>query len=418
MSLLLDALKKAEKEKLKAREAEAAATENEMQQSEELDAQDELTVQSSEPDYENAAQGKEDDLELSLDEDVPEQEMVAEDVEVEELEMEARPIELERVNATTSTVSDEALQLLVYKTNKKYRQRQKIIWGGLISTAMVILMLAGGYYYYGMLEEIEALERKHKLVMRSVHTEPIKQKQITKSTESMAVVKVQLSEPVSKVKQTTKKVTAASVQAVATKRKFSIKKTNTHDPINDLLRNAWLAYNREDYVTADRDYGEVLKREPKNRDALLGIAAAAVKNANYEKARSTYQLLLKLDPRDQLATAAIMNINKLSVSMQDESQLKFMLQQQPTATHLNFALGNYYAGKKQWPEAQSEYFKAWQGDSKNADYVFNLAVSLDRLGKPDEALRFYKESLVFSKDKNIGFSKTEVENRIKQLSAK
>ena len=112
------------------------------------------------------------------------------------------------------------------------------------------------------------------------------------------------------------------------------------------------------------------------------------------------------------------NLDELSLSSQDESKLKFMLQQQPSATHLNFALGNYYARKGRWPEAQAEYFKAWQGNSGNADYIYNLAVSLDQLGKANEALRFYKESLLHANKQNISFSISEVEKRIGQISVK
>lgn len=415
MSLLLDALKKAEKEKLKAREAEAAVTENEAQQSEELVSQDSPPIQQQpEAHHEQVLQAEQDgDLDLVLDEDLADQE----EARQEEIELEAAwtAMELEKVAATTSTVSDEALQLLVYKTNKKYRQRQKAIWGGLLSAAIVILMSAGSYYYYGMLEEVDALERKHKLAMRSVRAEPIKQRQAPEPVKSAFVEQVQSSEASLKIKQTVAKAETSSVQAITARHKLSIKKTNIEDPINALLRNAWLAYNKADYLTANRDYEKVLKQEPKNRDALLGVAAVAVKNANYEKARASYQLLLKLDPRDEVAMAAMSNINKLSVNLQDESRLKFMLQQQPSATHLNFALGNYYARKSQWPEAQSEYFKAWQGNSKNADYGYNLAVSLDQLGKTKEAIRFYKESLLFARDKNVGFSKSEVEKRIQQI---
>jgi len=153
-------------------------------------------------------------------------------------------------------------------------------------------------------------------------------------------------------------------------------------------------------------------------DAILGMAAIAVKNMDYKKAIVGYSLLLKLNPRDQVAMAAMTNLERLTTDAMDESKLKFMLQQQPSATHLNFALGNYYAKKDQWPEAQSEYFKAWQGNSKNADYVYNLAVSLDQLGKTKQALRFYKESLLLSSEQNIGFSKSDVNNRIEIISEK
>ena len=85
---------------------------------------------------------------------------------------------------------------------------------------------------------------------------------------------------------------------------------------------------------------------------------------------------------------------------------------------MNFALGNSYAKKGQWPEAQSAYFKAWKNSSGNADYVFNLAVSLDQLGKSKQALSFYKQSLTLANEKNVGFSKPAVEKRIDEISSK
>ncbi|MDH3342967.1 MAG: tetratricopeptide repeat protein, partial [Gammaproteobacteria bacterium] len=406
MSLLLDALKKAEKEKLKAREAEAAKADADAQK---IVAPD--SKKTSSPGPVSMADSEElppndfnDDLELVLNED--ELEPVQAEPELEEtVEAVETAKEPEKVSATTSTVSDDALRLLVYKTNKKYRQRQKAIWGGLLSATIVILAAAGSYYYYGMLEEVDALERKHKLAMRSVRNDSVVQQAIAEQKPA-AVEKVQIEVAIPKQNKVVAKPPLQQVEV--TRRDYSIKKSNAADPVSALLKNAWIAYNKSDYSVASRDYEKVLRQEPKNRDALLGVAAIAVKNSNYKKASASYELLLKLNPRDQLAMSAMVNINKLTSSVQDESQLKFMLQQQPSATHLNFALGNYYAKKSQWPEAQSEYFKAWQGDSQNADYTYNLAVSLDQIGKPKQALRFYKDSLLFANDKNISFSKDEV----------
>ncbi|NOR70425.1 MAG: tetratricopeptide repeat protein [Methylomarinum sp.] len=288
----------------------------------------------------------------------------------------------------------------------------------------IILVVVGAYNYFGMLEEVDALERKHQLAMRSVHIDPKKPGRIASSVETPKAVKA---DQTSRRKVAQKQVSVKNpvtmsgknlIKASKVKRNISIKKTSAEDPINTLLRDAWLAYNKADYSTAIRAYDNVLKREPKNRDALLGMAAVAVKTADYKKAKASYRLLLKLDPRDQVAMSGMSNIEKLSLSSQDESKLKFMLQQQPSATHLNFALGNYYARKGRWPEAQAEYFKAWQGNSDNADYIYNLAVSLDQLGKASEALRFYKESLLLANKQNISFSITEVEKRIGQISVK
>ena len=432
MSLLLDALKKAEQDKQKAREEEATAAENGIHLSEQEVIPDTLSSKQSadqlEPDNQDGSQDEEteDELELLLDESPVEQNTPALQDSVLDSAKPAVPVslELEKSSATNTTVSDEALQLLVHKTNKKYRKNQRLVWGSLLLISVIILVASATYSYFGMLDDVNSLEKKHKLAMRSVYIDPVKSVQKETLIEPKKIKKEakkplgQIKQKQAAIKKTTIRKAKTLVNAPKNKRDFSIRKTNTEDPINALLRNAWLAYNKSDYLTASSAYKSVLKREPNNRDALLGMAAVAVKSEDYKKAKESYRLLLKLDPRDQVAVSGMSNIDKLSASSQIESKLKFMLQQQPSATHLNFALGNYYARKGRWPEAQAEYFKAWQGNADNADYIYNLAVSLDQLGKKNEALRFYKESLLYVSEQNISFSKADVEERIIQISAK
>jgi uncharacterized protein HemY len=92
-----------------------------------------------------------------------------------------------------------------------------------------------------------------------------------------------------------------------------------------------------------------------------------------------------------------------------------MLKQQPEAAHLHFALGNFYARQAKWLEAQSAYFNALQGDSRNADYAFNLAVSLDHIGKQGQAVHFYKSALELSSGQNISFSVQAVNDRLSKV---
>lgn len=439
MSLLLDALKKAEKEKQRLREAEATVGDQTVMASDaeplELQTGEEnpsLQMQMEAPPAEVIA----DELELVLDEpEEPHSLSLQEEPEPEpepvsepEPEVTKKPMELEKNTATTSTVTDDALQLLIYKTNKRYRQKQKLLWGSLLSVAVIILLVAGGYHYYGVLEEVESLERKHRLAMQVVQAEPVKQNQKQAMVEPVKTAEVVqpprretqvAAKPVAKpaVKPATKPMKPA-VEVQLLENNFSVRQTRTEDPVNVLLKQAWLAYNRADYSAAGKAYEKVLQREAKNRDALLGMAAVAIKNNDIKKAKQSYQLLLKLDPRDQVANAAMANLDKTTMGLQEESRLKSLLQQQPSATHLNYALGNYYGGQGKWPEAQAAYFKAWQGDAENADYAYNLAVSLDQLGKGKEALRFYRESLELAAKQNVSFSKSDVEKRINSLAAK
>jgi uncharacterized protein HemY len=92
-----------------------------------------------------------------------------------------------------------------------------------------------------------------------------------------------------------------------------------------------------------------------------------------------------------------------------------MLKQQPDSPHLYFALGSHYSALSKWPEAQSAFFSAWSADNLNADYAYNLAVSLDHLSKQKQAVDFYQLSLKLQKSSIGNFSSVDVHRRISSL---
>jgi len=190
------------------------------------------------------------------------------------------------------------------------------------------------------------------------------------------------------------------------------------DPIHLLLNEAYASFHNQDYAQSEKLYKKVLAHKPVNRDALFGLAAIATKEKRYEFARQKYQYLVQLNPKDSLAVAGLSAIEHHINMPQDESRLKFMIKQQPDSAHLYFALGTQYSAQKKWAEAQSAYFSAWSAENENADYCYNLAVSLDHLDKKEQALDFYNLSLKLKLTSNANFSQGDVENRIHALQEK
>jgi predicted Zn-dependent protease len=198
---------------------------------------------------------------------------------------------------------------------------------------------------------------------------------------------------------------------------MSVHKTNKTDPVGEKLDAAWQAYEGGQYSEAELLYKNVLNIEENNRDALLGLGAIAVIEKNNQMARDIYLSLLKLDPRDPIATAAMASLQSDESSLKsDEEYMLAMQQKNPDAPHLNFALGNIYAQQDKWKSAQQYYFNAWQNDIENADYIYNLAVSMDQLNKSQQAISFYKDSLLKSANKQVSFSREAVQKRINELS--
>ena len=162
--------------------------------------------------------------------------------------------------------------------------------------------------------------------------------------------------------------------------------------------------------------GKVLNNRPGSRDARLGIAAIAVLERNYETAYRHYQYLFQQNPKDQIVNAALFNLQGNAGGHVDESQLKLLLDKNPDFPQLNFSLGNSYARQSRWPEAQQAFFKAFSADKHNADYAYNLAVSLDQMGQTTSALSYYRSALKLADKAPVSFNTSRVLARIQKLS--
>ena len=167
--------------------------------------------------------------------------------------------------------------------------------------------------------------------------------------------------------------------------------------VNPVLMSAYEAYNAGDDVSAQKLYKQVLQRDVRNVDALLGLGAIASRQGRVADANGWFGRVLEVDPRNGMAQAALLDSNLQSNQVQgnevkNESRIKNMLAKHPDDANLHVALGNLYAEQNQWPAAQQAYFDAYSLNG-SADNAFNLAVSLDQMGKPKLALPYYQRAL-------------------------
>jgi Tfp pilus assembly protein PilF len=163
--------------------------------------------------------------------------------------------------------------------------------------------------------------------------------------------------------------------------------------VDPTLLAAYQAFNRGEDAAAQQQYREVLKRDIRNVDALLGMAAIAQRQGREADAAGWYQKILDVEPQNSIAQSALASPQTNLDATSAESRIKNMLAQQPEAAHLHAALGNIYAEQNQWASAQGAYFNASRFDAKNADYAFNVAVSLEHMGKKSLALLQYQRAL-------------------------
>ncbi len=213
-----------------------------------------------------------------------------------------------------------------------------------------------------------------------------------------------------------------------------IKHRTARPKAGSLITSAYDAYQRGDYAEARTGYQQVLLADPKNRNALLAMAAIALQGQEVALARELYLRLLDQDPADPLARAGLLAIAPSGDPTQQESELKLLLEQYPKSAPLLFSLGNFYASGQRWNEAQQAYFNALQVAREDAavshaaplagqpsapvvhpDYPFNLAVSLEHLGKVKPAINFYREALQFAEGRPAGFDPEALRIRLQIL---
>ncbi|AMC36434.1 tetratricopeptide repeat protein [Janthinobacterium sp. B9-8] len=183
---------------------------------------------------------------------------------------------------------------------------------------------------------------------------------------------------------------------------------NTEAAVPLPLAMAYRSFQQGDYRAAEEGYRRMLQLDARNRDALLGMAALAIKRGAGAEAAHFYRQILSLYPRDEVAQSALYSLTPGNEN--SESGLRQLSGQHADAA---FALANLYAGQNRWSEAQSAYFQALSLDVGNADYAFNLAISLEHLQENETAARYYRQALAGKGS----FDRTLAEARLKALES-
>ena len=178
---------------------------------------------------------------------------------------------------------------------------------------------------------------------------------------------------------------------------ISVTKSTPQPSVNPKLMSAYEAYNAGKDAEAQQLYKQVLKQDIRSVDALLGLGAIAARQGRSTDATAWYGKVLEVDPRNNIAQAALLDNQSQGNELINETSLKNMLAKQPDDANLHVALGNLYAEQNQWPAAQQAYFDAYSLN-KTADNAYNLAVSLDQMGKPKLALPYYQRALAQASD--------------------
>lgn len=355
-------------------------------------------------------------------------------------------------NPTSELASQrEAAASMLSLQKEEKRKPQNTNSRGLYMGAIalvLLLVLGGGFYYY-----LQTLDQPQMVVMTpppvqappsvvastpaieetpqaTVEPEPIdpvpadpgtnaapmatdeeKAKSVASAPKDNVVSEAIETKPVSTSQKTRKPIASASGD-----NPMKVSRLRKSEPAtNPTQVAAYQAFLAGDDQAAGRLYRQLLQSDPRNIDALLGLAAVASRQDKVDEAVRTYQHALELDPRNSIAQAGLITMLGQSNPGEAESRLKNLLAQQPDAAYLHAALGNTYSELDRWAEAQQSYFQAYSMDRSNADYAFNLAVSLDQIGKFDLALDYYQKTSLLLDKQGGSVDRTALDNRVSQL---
>lgn len=182
----------------------------------------------------------------------------------------------------------------------------------------------------------------------------------------------------------------------------------------DIL-DGYQALRSGDAAAARTAYEKAVRADPTSLDGHLGLATAAARQGERALATRHYRRALELDPKNPSAVAGLAALADFSRPEAVETQIRADLTRNPQSPALHFTLGNLYAAQQRWNEAQAAYFEAYRLDPESADLAYNLAVSLDQLGQSRLARDFYQRALAAAERQGAQFDPSQVARRIAEL---
>ncbi|MBI4196066.1 MAG: tetratricopeptide repeat protein [Betaproteobacteria bacterium] len=206
-------------------------------------------------------------------------------------------------------------------------------------------------------------------------------------------------------------------EAAAPRNTIVVSRGSAAPAISAPLAEAYAALQAGRLDAARELYGQLVRVEPQNVDALLGLAAIATQEGRTGDATKHYLAILELDPRHALAQSGLIGLMGRADPLAAETRLKQIIAREPSA-FLYFTLGNLYADQSLWAQAQQAYFQAHHRDAANPDYAYNLAVGLEHLDQPRLALDFYRRAVELASARgHANFNSALARERIGKLAA-
>ena len=138
-------------------------------------------------------------------------------------------------------------------------------------------------------------------------------------------------------------------------------------------------------------YKEALRAEPENQMALFGLATTYQRMGQIEESRDLYGQLLKANPTHREALNNFMALISNESPQEAIEELEQLETENPDFSPIPAQLGIVYNKIGDHNMAVKKLVRAIELSPDNTSYKYNLAVTLDSMGKSSEAADMYVE---------------------------
>jgi Flp pilus assembly protein TadD len=147
------------------------------------------------------------------------------------------------------------------------------------------------------------------------------------------------------------------------------------------LEQAYAALQNGNLAQAAQDYALALKKNPQERDALLGLAYIAHQQGLRDNALDYYQQVLRQDPSNEIANAAVLALDVRLDPVTVSGKARDLMERQPDSLAATTTAAAALAKDGNLPEAAKLFARAQRMDPRNPMHTYNYAVALDRMGQ-------------------------------------
>ena len=154
-------------------------------------------------------------------------------------------------------------------------------------------------------------------------------------------------------------------------------KTDVPPKLQSLVRAARKNVQQGNYKAAEKQYQQILAKDPNNLDALSNLGAVYVRSGNLRSAESTLKKAVAIAPDNDFLLTTL-GVVQYRQSKFDEAiaELRKAIAINPNSATAHNYLGIAASQKGRQQEAEKEIFQALANNPDDADAHFNLAVIL------------------------------------------